>query len=167
MKSCPELRGTMTTEPARTFQYVHSKKKTMPSAWGHKRVLWAGGQCSWKEASETITDPQRRMPLELAPISKILRCDGGFGFSSRCCEELLSGSLHNCETMDVSCTPGNCTVVVVVALELYNVLVHKGVLLALNTKSKAAQCHPWSHENEGQLGWWKKRNCIQFKGWRI
>lgn len=37
MKSFTELGGIMTTEPARTFQCVHSKeKKTMPSAGGHR-----------------------------------------------------------------------------------------------------------------------------------
>lgn len=43
MKSFTELGGTMTTEPARTFQCVHSKeKKTMPSARGHGGVLSRG-----------------------------------------------------------------------------------------------------------------------------
>lgn len=34
------------------------------------------------------------------------------------------------------------------------------IILALTTKSKAAQCHPWSHENGGEAGWWSKRNCV-------
>lgn len=68
-------------------------------------------------------------------------------------EELLGGSLPNSE-VDYGCElhpwelcsgGGGCGVVHCAGRA-------QGVILALNTKTKAAQCYPWSHENEGEKG---------------